>query len=126
MKRVELIPTEFQEQVALFQWARLEERRWPELKLMHHIANGGSRHPLEAKNLKAEGVKAGIPDIFLPCARGGLHGMFIEMKRQKGGKVSPAQRDMLEALRDQGYMAIVCRGFDEAREAIMDYLRMDK
>ena len=121
-----IIPTESQEQVALFQWARLQERRWPELKLMHHIPNGGSRNAIEAKHLKAQGVKAGIPDIFLPCSRGGLHGLYIEMKRQKGGKVSEAQQEAMKALMGEGYMAVVCHGFEEARKAIRDYLMMDK
>ena len=120
-----IYPTEAQEQVALFQWARLHEKRYPELKLLWHIPNGGSRNAIEAKHLKAQGVKPGVPDIFLAARRGGLGGLFIELKRQKKGTVSPAQRDMIEALRDAGYMAVVCRGFEEAQKAIRDYLLMD-
>jgi hypothetical protein len=59
---------------------------------------------------------------MLPVARGGYHGLFIEMKRQKGGTVSPTQRDWIEYLLAQGYQAVVCRGFDAAREVIEQYL----
>jgi hypothetical protein len=117
------IPTEAQEQTTLFQWARMMEGRWPELRLIHSIPNGGSRHPVEAVHLKQQGVKAGIPDIFLPCARGQYHGLYIEMKRRKGGRLSDEQRAMIEALRAQGYKAEVCRGWEEARDTICEYLR---
>lgn len=117
-----MIPTEAQEQEALFYWASIEQRRYPELALLHAIPNGGSRHPVEAKHLKAQGVKAGIPDIFLPVARQGYHGLYIELKRVKGGCVSEAQQRWLDYLREQGYKAEVCRGFEEARREIVVYL----
>lgn len=122
MKRP-ICPTESQEQVMLFQWAAFQAGKHPELRLMYHIPNERSSRT-EAVRLKREGVKAGVPDIFLPCARGGLHGLYIELKRRQGGRLSDYQREMLQALRDQGYMAIVCRGFDEAKEAIENYLNM--
>lgn len=89
---------------------------------MFHIPNGGSRNKIEAAKLKRQGVRAGVPDIFLPAARGGYHGLFIELKRQTGGKVSREQEEMIKALRAQGYRAEVCRGWDEARETIQRYL----
>jgi len=116
-------PTESQEQVMLFQWARFESARYPELKLMYHIPNERSSRN-EAMRLKNEGVKAGVPDIFLPCARGGYHGLYIELKRREGGRLSQYQREMIRDLRAQDYAAVVCRGFDEARQIILDYLRM--
>lgn len=117
-----MIPTEAQEQETLFTWARMQEGKYPELTLLHAIPNGGSRHPVEAKHLKAQGVKAGIPDIFLPVARQGYHGLYIELKRIKGGRVSEAQQMWLDYLRKQGYKAEVCMGFDEARREIVVYL----
>ena len=118
-----MIPTEAQEQTTLFQWARIMEKFWPELRLLHHIPNGGSRNPIEGRNLKMQGVKAGIPDIFLPCARGQYHGLYIEMKRQKGGRVSLEQKKMLLALQHEGYRVCVCRGWEEAKNAITEYMR---
>ena len=116
------IPTEAQEQTAVFNWAAVMERRWPELRLIHHIPNGGSRNAREAHNLRMQGVKPGIPDIFLPVARGGWHGLYIEMKRRNGGRLSDEQAAMLEALREQGYCAWVCKGANDAIDLITEYL----
>lgn len=67
------IPTEHWEQVQLFEWSE----NLPELKLMHAIPNGGKRDIRVALKLKEEGVKPGVPDIFLPLSRGGKHGLYI-------------------------------------------------
>ena len=116
------IPTEAQEQAALMQWLAYAEMRHPELRLLHHIPNGGGRNPIEARHLKEQGVKAGIPDLFLPCARGGYHGLYIEMKRRKGGRVSIEQKKAIIALREQGYRVEVCEGWEKAREVIKEYM----
>ena len=116
------IPTEDTEQAHIFVWAAWASGKYPELDLMHHIPNGGKRSKSEAARFKLQGVKAGVPDIFLPCARGGYHGLYIELKRTKGGKISAAQKEWIDALRGQGYKVIVCYGFDEAREVIISYL----
>ena len=76
--------TEHDEQAALFQWAELMAAQIPELRLMFAIPNGGHRHIGVARKLKAEGVKPGVPDIFLPVARNKFHGLFIEMKFGRG------------------------------------------
>ena len=68
--------SEHDEQVALFQWAGYQLGACPELALMFAIPNGGDRHPAVAGKLRDEGVKAGVPDIFLPVPRGKYHGMF--------------------------------------------------
>ena len=118
-----IIPTEAQEQTTLFQWAALMTHRWPELRLLHHIPNGGSRNAIEAARLKAQGVKPGVPDIFLPCARGSWHGLYIEMKRRKGGRVSDEQKEMIRLLIEQGYKAVVCYGWEEAKNVIVEYMK---
>ena len=116
------IPTEAQEQAALMQWLAYAEMYHPELRLLHHIPNGGGRNPIEARHLKEQGVKPGIPDLFLPCARGGFHGLYIEMKRRKGGRVSIEQKKTIIALREQGYRVEVCEGWEKAREVIKEYM----
>jgi hypothetical protein len=116
------IPTEAQEQTTLFQWAGMMAGKWPELRLLHHVPNGGGRNPIEARHLKEQGVKAGIPDLFLPCARGGFHGLYIEMKRRKGGRVSIEQKKTIIALREQGYRVEVCEGWEKARDVIKEYM----
>lgn len=116
-------PTESAEQQALFQWAQWSAGKYSGLDLMYHIPNGGARSKSEAGRFKAEGVKAGVPDIFLPVARGSYHGLYIEMKR-RGGKVSGAQQGMLDRLRAQGYCAVVCYGFEAARVVIEEYYNL--
>ena len=115
-------PTEGEEQATLFSWAAMQRRKYPELRLLMHIPNGGARRKSEAARFKAEGVKPGVPDLFLPVARGVWHGLFIEMKRQKGGRISDAQKRWLDDLLRQGYLAQVCCGWKEAAELIEDYL----
>lgn len=117
------VPTEEEEQQILFQWAQMRRGRNPELALMFHIPNGGSRGKAEAGRFKAEGVKSGVPDIFLPVARGGKHGLFIELKRLRGGTVSQNQREWITRLREQGYQAEVCHGWKEAAELIEKYIQ---
>ena len=114
--------TEGAEQATLFSWAEMRSIKYPELRLLFHIPNGGSRGKVEAARFKAEGVKAGVPDLFLPVARGPYHGLFIEMKRQSGGRTSDAQRKWIAALAAQGYLATICYGWKEAAELIEDYL----
>ena len=120
------IPTEAQEQTTLFQWAAMMAGKWPELRLCHAIPNGGSRNPIEARHLKDQGVKAGIPDIFLPCPKDVFHGLYIEMKRKKGGRVSEAQRDMIMSLKAMGYRVEVCEGWEEAKTVIVEYMSHER
>ncbi|GHV27564.1 hypothetical protein FACS18948_5140 [Clostridia bacterium] len=120
---VEPVPLESIEQQYLFQWARMQSGAYPELGLMYHIPNGGSRNKAEAARLKGEGVRAGVPDICLPVARRGKHALYVELKRRKGGRVSGDQSAWLAALEGQGNAAHVCEGWDAAADVIMNYLR---
>ena len=117
-----LLPTEAQEQTTLFSWAQMQSHKHPELRLLFAVPNGGTRDRIEAKHLKAQGVKPGVPDMCLPVARGGWHGLFIELKRQKGGRVSDAQRRWIADLERQGYRAEVACGWREAATIIQEYL----
>lgn len=120
-----LLPKEGEEQARLFNWAQMVSGRYPELRLLFHIPNGGGRSKAEAGRFKMEGVKAGVPDLFLPVARGQWHGLFIEMKRRAGGRVSPEQKAWIDELRAQGYQAIVACGWEEASEMLLDYLERE-
>lgn len=119
---VRMLPTEEEEQTWLFSWAALNLGRWPELELMHHIPNGGKRSKSEAARFKAMGVKRGVSDIFLPVARGGYHGLYIELKA-KDGKVEKEQREWIDAVRKQGYCGAVCFGGNLAAELLSAYLK---
>lgn len=67
-------------QEALFSWAAYRTEIMPELQYMYHVPNGGKRDKATAAVLKRQGVKAGVPDIMLPAARAGYHGLYIELK----------------------------------------------
>lgn len=120
--KVNFTPREGEEQARLFSWAHMQTYFHPELDMMFHVPNGGSRSKAEAGRFKAEGVKAGVPDICLPVPRRHYHGLFIEMKRREGGRLSPEQKAWLDKLTEQGYAAAVCRGWEEASEVILRYL----
>lgn len=116
------IPTESAEQQLLFRWAKMQSGKYPELTLLYHIPNEGKRSHKTGERMKAEGLKSGVPDICLPVACGGHHGLYIELKRVKNSRVTVAQMAWIEALTRQGYVAAVCRGADEAIELITRYL----
>lgn len=119
-------PREETEQIALFTWAEFMQKQHPELALMHHIPNGGWRNPAEAAKFKRMGVKAGIPDIFLPLATKTSHGLYLELKRKTGGRLSEDQKAKIELLRAAGYRVEACKGFEEARKIIEGYLREER
>jgi hypothetical protein len=110
--------SEHQEQIALFQWAAYH----PELRWMHAIPNGGKRTIGVARKMKAEGVKSGVPDIFLPIPKNGYHGLYIEMKREAKSYVSSPQREAIAYLESQGYAVEVCKGAMQAIERIKEYM----
>lgn len=104
----------------LITWFRIQY--WQFKLHLWAIPNGGSRNIVTAVNLKAEGVLAGVSDLFLMIPKGVYHGMFIEMKA-KAGKVSDSQKEFMAAASSMNYKTVVCYGFDEAKEAITKYLQ---
>lgn len=100
-------PSEHLEQVRFVAWF---EKNYPQYKIFA-IPNGGLRNKVVAANLKAEGVRPGVPDLFIP----GLF-LFIEMKRQKGGRMSDKQKEWKEHLENLGYSFFVGHGFEDAKE----------
>ena len=110
------------QQAAIFEWAELQKRRYPELELLYHVPNGGKRDARTAAILKRCGVKSGVPDLVLPAARCGYHGLYIELKAGKN-RTSKNQDMWLENLRKQGYFTAVAYGFEEATSLILRYLK---
>lgn len=109
------------EQELVMKWAALQENVYPCLKHLFHIPNGGGRNIAEAAHLKRMGVKAGVPDLFLPYPVGEYHGLWIELKTERG-RVMGTQREWIEWLREQCYAAYVCRGADAAINCLKMYL----
>ena len=108
---------------AVMLWAQQESirARWPELALLYHVENERQCSPQQAARRKRMGVKKGVPDLVLPVARGPYHGLYIELKRPSG-KPTEEQLWWLERLKSQGYVAVVCRGWEKARDVLMWYL----
>ncbi|EPA95271.1 VRR-NUC domain-containing protein [Pseudomonas sp. G5(2012)] len=101
--------------------------RMPEVAdLIFHVPNGGHRVKAVAAKLKAQGVKAGIPDLVLPMARGGFFGLYIEFKATPpyDAAISDSQHERIRKLNAQGYLAVVCRGHFDTMEQIRAYLRL--
>ena len=111
------IPSEEQEQIAVADYLRLRG------VVFNHSPNEGKREPQYIVKLKRLGMRVGFPDIFIYEARGKYHGLAIELKRQKGGKISKPQLQCLCELKQRGYYATVCRGFQEAKIIIDKYLK---
>ncbi|MCO7225900.1 VRR-NUC domain-containing protein [Pleionea sp. CnH1-48] len=118
---------ESQHQRTVIEWADLATIQG--VKVGEHlfaIPNGGHRHIAVARKLKLEGVRPGVPDLFLAISKGGFHGLFIEMKAPKPHKstVSQYQVDWQVRLTSQNYWVVVCYGADAAIQQIKDYLQL--
>lgn len=107
--------SEAQEQETVIEWCD-----WARVPVFA-IPNGGKRNPAEAAHLKRQGVRAGVPDLFVPVANNAHHGLFIEMKVGKN-KPTDNQKQWLARLSAQGYEARVCWGATDAIETIKEYL----
>jgi len=103
------IPTEHEEQRELVRWFR---QTWPDVRIFA-IPNGGARSKATAGRLKAEGVASGVPDLFVPAWR-----LWVEMKRTKGGSLSPEQKDWIKYLESVGFCCIVGKGAEDAKRQI--------
>ena len=123
MAKMVKIQHEAIEQELLFKWVNFIALKHPEVALMFHIPNGGYRDSREAANLKKQGVRAGVPDLFLPVPSGKWHGLFIELKYGKN-KTTANQDEWLNKLYEQGYACAVCRGWESAAKAICKYLNI--
>ena len=114
--------SEYHEQSALIQWARSMQGQYPELRYLFHIPNGGWRHKATAGRMKAQGVRPGVPDLFLPIPRPGL---WLEMKYGTN-QLTAHQSRWCRALHDAGYHVMVCWSTEEAIAAIERYLNERK
>ena len=115
--------TEHGHQAALFCWIALNVDKYPELKRLFHIQNASAN-----RSARVVGVKAGVPDLFLPVKNGRYSGLFIELKRpqsevKKAGKVSKEQDDWIQHLLLQGFGVALCYGWEAARNMLIQYLK---
>jgi hypothetical protein len=119
VSRKEVLPSEHEEQAALIAWCDAH----PIAKNIFSIPNGANKSFASAAKFKREGLRPGIPDLFLPVACRGFHGLFIEMKRRRFANVTFQQGAWQAALVHQGYHCVICYGADEAIAVIQGYLK---
>lgn len=105
-------------QVNCATWFRLQ---YPRLVLFA-IPNGGARSVITGAMLKAEGVMAGVADLFLMFPVKQFHGLFIEMKTDKG-RQSESQKEFQTLAESNGYKYVVCRSFEDFKNEILTYLK---
>lgn len=105
-------------QVACVRWFRMQ---YPYLTLIA-IPNGGARSIVTAGKMKAEGVLAGAPDLFLFLPSAPYHGLCIEMKTATG-RQSSAQKQFQAHMNNVGYKYVVCRSVEEFMQEVRNYLR---
>lgn len=113
------IPLEHEEQANLFSRVWTYRNQIPELKCFFAVPNQGAAR---LKNLQTEGTMRGVFDTFLAVPRNGKHGLFGELKRRKGGKVSQEQYNFAALVTAQGYEAQIWYGCEEAWNSILRYL----
>jgi hypothetical protein len=129
--------SEHGEQVAFFAWAARAADYAPALGWAYATPNGGSRgdtersRAIEGGKMKAEGVKSGVPDVFLPHPR--FHvgrqamyaGAYCELKTKDGGDGgSDNQKKWLARLSEVGYACTIANGWHEMRRFFVEYLEI--
>lgn len=113
---------EHDEQVGLFTWVGYNLKRYPQLRWIHAIPNGGKRHRTTAINLKKEGVKSGVLDVFLPVPSKIYHGLYIEMKYDRN-KLTENQKDFAKFVQENDYAVAVCYNWESAVDILQMYLK---
>jgi len=118
--------TEDCHQAALFCWCSLpdQQAKFPQFnRLLFAIPNGGERNVAVAAKMKATGTKADVSDIFLSVARGGYHGLYIELKKF-GGKARKGQIEFIDDARREGYCGYIVEGWENARDLLVWYMAL--
>ncbi|UTV87513.1 VRR-NUC domain-containing protein [Cobetia amphilecti] len=91
--------------------------------VVYHVPNGGKRNKKTAADLKMQGVRAGVSDLVVATARGGYHGVYIEFKAAPphDAGLAKSQREWLEKMEANGYLAVLAKGVDEAKAVLVAY-----
>lgn len=111
------------EQINVVSWAGWNMRRYPELKWLFHVPNGGSRNKQEAVKFKQMGVKAGVSDLCLPYPKGSYCGLFVEMKFGNN-RQQDTQKEFLADMAAAGHFVATCYSAEEAIKVIEEYLNL--
>ena len=96
-------------------------------KCLFHVPNENDRadsNIIQGAIRKSLGVVAGVADFLFLVARGGYHGLCIEMKDERGTQ-KPAQKEWQDIIERQGYKYVLCRSLDSFKTIIEEYLKED-
>jgi len=120
--------TEHQIQSEYFKILAWNESKFPDLRFVFACPNGGKRHIGVAVKMKREGVKRGVPDIFIPIPKMDnllciISGKWLETKTDIG-KQSKEQKEYQKFLLDKGYNYALCRSVDELLDETENYLQI--
>jgi len=125
MVKINKYMSEHMEQVHLFAWIKKQALKYQPMELIFAIPNGGVRSKITGARMKAEGVKAGVPDIFVPIPARNYHGAFLELKSTStDARLSKKQAEIIPQLTNQGYCTSVCHGHEKAIEFLSWYLNI--
>lgn len=103
------------------EFTRYVKLKYPKLKFC--ASSGGLRTSMaQAIKNKLAGYSKGYPDIHFPLQKNGYAGLFIEIKKTKGGTKSAEQKEWVGYLNAQGYMAVFAHGLDECISILEGYL----
>ena len=110
------------QQAQVVEWSRWAYKtgKYPMLNMLHCSLNGVKLSGTQARIAKGQGMLSGVPDLFLPVPKNGYHGLFIEMKSEKG-RVTENQHWFLTNAESLGYKTAVCYSAKEAISAIQAY-----
>lgn len=113
------IPLESWEQVQVVNWIKSRGHK------IHHSPNGGKRGKAEAGRFKSEGVSAGFPDLMCFSEKRNLPIIYIEMKRVKGGTITPEQKEWNRFLNgfqfSHNIKSFICKGHQEAIQLLVEH-----
>ena len=109
-------------QAQVVEWSKWAYKtgKYPMLNMLHCSLNGVKLSGTQAKIAKGQGMLSGVPDLFLPVPKNGYHGLFIEMKSEKG-RVTENQHWFLTNAESVGYKTVICYSAKEAISAIEAY-----
>lgn len=123
------------DRIKTYHASKIEWQPLPQLEWLHAIHNQEkSGSAIRGAMAKAEGVKAGVADLFLPWPKMSsgshmvtdYHGLYIEMKRNVTTDIEKLLSEEQKTYRDYcqivGYDWHCCRGWRNGRAVLLDYL----
>ena len=120
--------SESTEQAAFVSWFNLQYKKYSVLMWANpsgfFLSGKSARNYGQIAKLKREGWQNGIPDITLAVPNSAYSGLYIEFKdvNKKESALTTDQKEKLDALSSVGYLAVMCAGFDKAKEVVNNYM----